>query len=275
MVSGVYFAALKTKLLNGRYFTDDVDQSRPRVVIINNALAKQYFPGQDPVGKQIAFDQTEKTRMLVIGVIDDIQEAQLDAAPRAAIYRPFNQDPNTGFAVVVRTLQDERALLPSLSTTLHAIDPGMAIYDPMTMEQKIQDAPATYLHRSSAWLVGGFAAMALLLGGVGLYGVIAYSVGQRTREIGVRMALGAERGTVYRMVLKEATRLIAIGLAVGLAASVPAALLMRSLLFGVRAWDPLTLLAVSVILAACALVASFLPARRAASVSPAEALRAE
>jgi predicted permease len=275
MVSAGYFAALKTKLLNGRYFTDDVDQSKPRVVIINNALAKQYFPGQDPVGKQIAFDQTEKTRMLVIGVIDDIQEAQLDAAPRAAIYRPFNQDPNTGFAVVVRTLQDERALLPSLSATLHAIDPGMAIYDPMTMEQKIQDAPATYLHRSSAWLVGGFAAMALLLGAVGLYGVIAYSVSQRTREIGVRMALGAERGTVYRMVLKEASRLIAIGLALGLAASIPAALLMRSLLFGVRAWDPQTLLAVSVVLAACALVASFLPARRAASVSPAEALRAE
>jgi ABC-type antimicrobial peptide transport system permease subunit len=145
----------------------------------------------------------------------------------------------------------------------------------MTLDQKIHDAPSTYLHRSSAWLVGGFAVIALLLGVVGLYGVIAYSVSQRTREIGVRMALGAARASVYRLVLREAVTLIAIGVVGGLAASIGAAVLMRKLLFGVAAWDAPTLGGVAVLLAASALLASYLPARRAASVSPAEALRTE
>lgn len=162
-----------------------------------------------------------------------------------------------------------------MESALHAFDPGMALYDPMTMDQKIHDAPSTYLHRSSAWLVGGFAVMALLLGVVGLYGVVSYSVGQRTREIGVRMALGAERATVYRMVLGEAGRLILVGVAAGLALSVGAALLIRKLLFGVAAWDAPTLVAVAAVLALSALLASYLPAHRAASVSPAEALRTE
>jgi len=274
-VSAGYMPTLQTRLIGGRYFTDDEDSSKPHVVIVNQALARQYFPGEDPVGKQIAFDETEKTRMLIVGVVSDIQEGQLDAAPRGAIYRPFNQDPSSYFAVLVRTAQDETAILPSVSATIHQIDPEMAIYDPITMGQKIHDAPSTYLHRSSAWLVGGFAAMALLLGVVGLYGVIAYSVSQRTREIGVRMALGAQRGSVYGLILKEAGRLIVVGVAVGLAGSVGAAMLMRKLLFGVQAWDAETLIGVALVLGFSALMASFLPARRAASVNPTEALRAE
>ena len=165
--------------------------------------------------------------------------------------------------------------MPRSQHALRSIDPGMAIYDPMTMGQKIHDAPSTYLHRSSAWLVGGFAIMALLLGVVGLYGVIAYSVSQRTREIGVRMALGAERANVYRLVLSEAGRLILVGVVSGLALSIGAALLIRKLLFGVQAWDAPTLAAVAAVLALSALLASYLPAHRAASVSPAEALRTE
>jgi macrolide transport system ATP-binding/permease protein len=275
LVNPGYMTTLKTRLVSGRYFSDDDDSSKPRVVIINHAMGRQYFPGENPVGKQITFDSEKSPAMLIVGVISDIQEGQLDAAPRGAMYLPFNQNPNTNFVVLVRTAQEEQTLLPALDSTLRGIDPGMAIYDPMTMEQKIHDAPSTYLHRSSAWLVGGFAAMALLLGVVGLYGVIAYSVSQRTREIGVRMALGAERGTVYRLVLREAGRLIVAGVAVGLVASVGAAILMRKLLFGVQAWDATTLVAVAVVLAASALLASYLPARRAASVSPAEALRAE
>jgi predicted permease len=274
-VSSAYWTTLQTRLVSGRYFNDDEDMSKPKVVIINQALAKQYFPGQDPVGKQIAFGDDVKSRMLIVGVISDIQEGQLDAKPRGAMYEPFNQDTSNAFTVLVRTAQDEESILPSLAATLNSIDPGMAVYDPMTMGQKIKDAPSTYLHRSSAWLVGGFALMALLLGVVGLYGVIAYSVSQRTREIGVRMALGAERGNVYRLVMKEAGRLIAFGVVIGLAGSVPAALLMRGLLFGVRAYDAPTLLGVAVVLAFAALLASYFPARRAASVSPADALRAE
>jgi ABC-type antimicrobial peptide transport system permease subunit len=191
------------------------------------------------------------------------------------MYVPFNQDPPNYFAVLVRTSQDERTLLPALTSTIHEIDPGMAVYAPLTMQQKIHDAPSTYLHRSAAWIVGGFAVMALLLGVVGLYGVIAYSVSQRTREIGVRMALGAERSSVYRLILTEASRFIAVGVGIGLGSSVAAAMLIRSLLFGVKAWDISTLVAVAAVLAGSAFLASYLPARRAASVNPVDALHAE
>ena len=275
LVSTGYMTTLRTTLVSGRYFADIDNASSAKVVIVNQALAKQYFPGENPVGKQITFGGPKDPAMLIVGLINDIQEGQLDAAPRGAMYVPFVQNPSSSFVVLVRTAQDERAMLPAVESALRSIDSGMAIYDPMTMDEKIHDAPSTYLHRSSAWIVGGFAAMALLLGVVGLYGVIAYSVSQRTREIGVRMAMGAARRTVYGMVLIEAGWLIAIGVGLGLVVSVPAGLLMRNLLFGVRAWDAPTLAAVAALLAAAALLASFLPARRAASVSPAEALRAE
>jgi len=274
-VSSGYLPTLGARLVSGRYFAENEDASKPGVAMINETLAKQYFLGENPVGKQIAFDETEKSRMLIVGIVRDLQEGQLDAAPRAAMYRPFNQNPSNNFAVLVRTAQDETATLPILSATIQQIDPVMAIYDPMTMDQKIHDAPSTYLHRSSAWLVGGFAVMALVLGAVGLYGVIAYSVSQRTREIGVRMALGAQRGSVYRLILNEAGRLIVIGVAFGLAGSVGAAMLMRKLLFGVPPWDAPTLAGVAIVLAGSALLASYIPARRAASVSPVEALRIE
>jgi macrolide transport system ATP-binding/permease protein len=274
-VSSGYMPTLGARLVSGRYFAEDEDASKPGVAMINKTLAEQYFPGENPVGKQITFDGNESSRTLVVGVVSDLQEGQLDAAPRAAMYRPFNQSPTPDFAVLVRTAQDETAILPSMSARIHDIDPQMAIYDPMTMGQKIHDAPSTYLHRSAAWLVGGFAAMALLLGAVGLYGVIAYSVSQRTREIGVRMALGAQRGSVYRLILNEAGRLIVIGVAFGLAGSVVAAMLMRKLLFGVPPWDAPTLAGIAIVLAVSALLASYIPARRAASVSPVEALRTE
>ena len=276
LVSPNYMTTLRTTLVSGRYFADTDDASHTKVVIVNQALAKQYFPGENPIGRQIDIgDGSKPSTLLIVGLINDIQEGQLDAAPRGAMYLPFPENPSSSFVILVRTVQDERTMLPAIESTLRSIDSGMAIYDPMTMDEKIHDAPSTYLHRSSAWIVGGFAVMALLLGVVGLYGVIAYSVSQRTREIGVRMAMGAERRTVYRMVLTEAGQLIAFGVGLGIFVSIPAGLLMRNLLFGVRAWDAPTLAAVAAVLATAALLASFLPARRAASVSPAEALRAE
>ena len=143
------------------------------------------------------------------------------------------------------------------------------------MSSRINDSETASLHRASTWLVGGFAALALLLSVVGLYGVIAYSVSQRTREIGVRMALGAQRGSVYSLILKEAGWLTGLGIVLGLLCAVGAATLMRTLLFGTTAWDAATLIAVAIVLAISAMTASFLPARRAASVNPVEALRAE
>jgi len=155
------------------------------------------------------------------------------------------------------------------------IDPNIATAEPTVMTERILDSPSAYLHRSSAWLTGGFAGTALVLSVVGLYGVVAYSVSQRTREIGVRMALGAEQGKVYSLILKEAARLIAFGSAAGLACSVGAATLMRKLLFDTAPWDATALVGVAALLTFCALLASFLPAHRAASVNPVEALRAE
>jgi len=166
-------------------------------------------------------------------------------------------------------------VLPELAATIHKVSLEAAVEEGSTMTQRIDDSQTAYIHRSAAYLVGGFAALALLLGVVGLYGVIAYSVSQRTREIGVRMALGAQRSSVYQLVLGEAGRLIGFGVVVGLASSVGAAMLMRKLLFGVQAWDAGTLIGVAVVLGISALLASFLPAHRAASVNPTEALRAE
>jgi macrolide transport system ATP-binding/permease protein len=158
---------------------------------------------------------------------------------------------------------------------VHRIDSGLIANGEDTMADRINNSQAAYLHRSAAWVVAGFAALALLLGTIGLYGVIAYSVGQRTREIGVRMALGAQRSSVYQLILKEACWLAALGVAGGIFCSVVVANLLRSLLFAVRPWDITTLLSVGFVLAASTLVASYIPARRAASIDPAEALRAE
>jgi macrolide transport system ATP-binding/permease protein len=274
-VSATYFSTLQAQLLRGRYFTEDEDKSKPLVVVINEEMAKRYFPGEDPVGKQIFEEGSPQQRIEIVGVVNDIQEGQLDAAPAPAVYLPFNQNASNDFAVVIRTSQDEDSVLPLMAATVHGIDPGLATYDAITMKGRIHDSPAAYLHRASAWIVGGFAVMALVLGVVGLYGVTAYSVSQRTREIGVRMALGAQRGSVYRLVLGEAGWLTAVGISAGLLCSIGAAMLIRKLLFGVSAWDATTLAGVAGVLAVAALVASYIPARRAASVNPVDALRAE
>lgn len=277
-VSASYFSTLQARLLRGRYFADDEDQSRQRVVVVNQQLAKIFFPGEDPVGKLIAMEGDPKSTMLVIGIVDNIQEGQPDAAPQGAMYRPRNQNPDSpydGFTVLLRTGQSENSALSGAASAIHAADSTLAVSNPGTMMQRLYDSPSAALHRASAWLVGSFAALALLLSVVGLYGVIAYSVSQRTREIGVRMALGAERGTVYRMILREAGGLAAAGIVLGLLGSLAATTLLGKLLFQVRAWDATTLAVVSAVLTAAALVASFLPARRAASVNPTEALHAE
>ena len=275
-VSSDYFTTIQARLLRGRYFTESDDASKPRVAIINQTLAKKYLPNEDPLGKKIG-DNTlsPKSIMEIIGVVDDIREGALDADIWPAIYEPYNQSPDTYVGLIVRTSQSEKSLLPALTATIHQLDPNIGTRNPATMSQLISDTESAWLHRSSAWLVGGFAALALLLGVVGLYGVIAYSVSQRTREIGVRMALGARRNLVYQLILKESGWLVAIGILTGLLCSLAVTRLMTKLLFGVQSWDVSTLTAVAVVLALAALLATFIPARRAASVNPVEALRAE
>ena len=275
-MSPAFFATLKARLLQGRYFTEAEDGSKPRVVIINQKLARQYFPGEDPIGKKIGDTElSAKSISEIVGVVEDIKDGSLDSQIWPAVYYPFEQSPDTYFSVVIRTSQAEQTILPTAVAAIHEVDPGIGTMDIATMSDRINDSPSAYLHRSSAWLVGGFAVLALLLGVIGLYGVISYSVSCRTREIGVRMALGAQRGSVYQLILREAAWLAGFGIAIGLLGAVGAAAMIRGLLFGVRSWDVSTLCAVTVVLAAAALMASYLPARRAASVEPTEALRYE
>jgi len=279
--SAGYFETLQAKLVRGRFFTDSDDLTKPKVAIINRALAEHYFPGEDPLGKRIGDTElSPKSLMEIVGIVDNIREGDLDDEIQPAIYLPFNQDPDSGFDLVgfdlvVRTAQSPQAILPSLSQAIHEIDPDVATAHPITVEDRIHDSPAAYMHRSAAWLVGGFATLALALGVIGLYGVIAYSVSQRTREVGVRMALGAQRSAVYRMVLQEAGILSGIGIVVGLVCSLVSATLLQKLLFETPPRDIRTLAAVAAVLGATSLLASYVPARQAASVNPVEALRAE
>jgi len=191
------------------------------------------------------------------------------------LYTPFKQEPDNFFTLVVRTTESEGALVPALAALIRQIDPSIMTMRGATMTERIHDSQSAYLHRSLAWLVGGFAIIALLMGLIGLYGVITYSVSQRFREIGIRMALGAEPRSVRWLICLEGARLVLLGIALGLAGAVGAAQAMRGLLFGVRSWDVATLAPVAGILAVAALAATFLPARRAAAVNPVDALRAE
>ena len=274
-ISSGYLSTVGARLEHGRYFTEaEDDEHKPRVAVVNHSFAQQFFPGEDAVGKHVAYEGSKHT-VEIIGVIADIKEGQLDTPGRAAMYVPFNQDSWLSFMLAVRTSQAEQALLPTLAAAIHQIDPRLATSDEATMTEIMNDSTSAYLHRSSAWLVGGFAAIALLLSVVGVYGVVAYSVSQRTREIGVRMALGAQRGTVQRLVLNEAGRLAAVGVLAGLVCAMAGTTLLRKLLYGTEAWDASTLIAVAVVMTASALLASYLPARRAANIDPIQAMRNE
>src|SRR5437868_1614809 len=275
-VSPEFFSTLHARLLRGRYFTEADDGSRPPVIIINQKLASKYLPGEDPIGKKIGDNQlSPKSVAEIVGVVEDVKDGSLDTETWPAMYYSFYHDTDTYFSLVARTSQSEQSVLPALVAAIRQVDPGIGTLNPLTMAARINESPSAYLHRSAAWLVGGFAFLALLLGVVGLYGVIAYSVSQRTREIGIRMALGAQQNSVMQLILGEAGTLAMAGIAAGVACSLVAAILMRKLLFGVRPWDVPTFVVVAVALAFCALLASYIPARRAAKLDPMVALRYE
>jgi predicted permease len=275
-VSPNYLSTLRAALLRGRSLTEADDFSKPGVVVINQSLARKYFSDQDPIGQKIANDEGGRpSQWEIVGIVDDVREGPLDVETWPTEYFPINQTRDHEFSLAVRTNIEPGAILPALVNALHQIDSRIGVSDEGTMEAKIDGTQAAVLHRFAARLVGGFAAMALLLGVVGLYGVTAYSVSQRTREIGVRMALGAQRTSVYRLVMGQAGLLTLTGVIIGLFCSIGTSMLMRGLLFSVQAWDVATLMAVVSVLALASLAASLLPARRAASVDPMRALRSE
>jgi macrolide transport system ATP-binding/permease protein len=267
------------KLLRGRFFDESEDTTKPRVTIVNQAMVRRYFPNEDALGKQLTFlsdsPADSPVPIEIVGLVEDIKEGPLDSTTPPVMYIPFNQAPNRGFFIAARTEQDENTVLPALTSVVRQIDPSIVIGRGASMRDLITDSQSAYIRRSSGWVAGGFAVTALLLSVIGLYGVVAYSVSQRTREIGIRMALGAEQRSVYRMVMGEAGWLTAGGILLGAAGAAAAATVMKGLLFGVTSWDLPTLGAVSLTLAVAALLASYIPARRAAAVNPVEALRAD
>jgi len=267
-----YFRTIGATLLQGRYFQESEDATKPLVAIVNETFARQYFPNGNPLGQHLLPLGDPPISTEIIGVVQDIKEGSLDSETRATLYYPFAQNTDNYFFLFARTSGDN-SVLPAIASVVHKIDPEIITLKGQSMDEQISQS--AYLHRSLALLVGGFAGLALLLGVVGLYGVIAYSVSQRTREIGVRIALGAESIGVCRLILKDAGGLIAFGLVLGIACSIGAAHLMASLLFRVTSWDIPTLAAVAFVLVCSTMLASFIPARRASLLNPVEALRAE
>lgn len=274
-VSAGYFTTLRARLMRGRYFSESEDSSKPLVAIINRSLASKYFGGKDPVGKQIYFDWAPEAPMEIVGLVDDIKEGPIEAPNMPVLYVPFNQKPVAWFAILVRTSSSDQTVLSPIRAVIHKIDRDISVHRLEMMTDKIHDSHAAYLHRSSAWLVGSFAGIAFVLGVLGLYGVVAYSVSHRSREIGIRMALGAEPSIVQRLIIGEAARLVGAGTILGIGGSVAAANLIRGLFYGVNPWDVPTLTIVASVLILAALLASYIPARRAALVAPMEALRSE
>jgi macrolide transport system ATP-binding/permease protein len=182
-VSPGYFHTLQARLLEGRYFTAAEDATKPHVVLINRALARQYFPDENPIGMSINYDGAPPPEaMQIIGMVDDIREGPLDTAARSAMYIPFDQHPSNFFSIVARTSVDAQSLLPVLASTIHQIDPSIATFGAATMDQRIHDSPAAYLHRASAWLVGGFAGLALLLSVVPVPNLPGWRCPERTGE---------------------------------------------------------------------------------------------
>ncbi|HEX7200665.1 MAG TPA: ABC transporter permease, partial [Dongiaceae bacterium] len=240
-VSPGYFSALGARLLRGRDFNAADTATGPQVTIVNRAFVRTYFPNEDAIGQQIVPHNGSPVLIPIVGVVEDIREGALDEAIPPVLYFPFDQRTDRGFSLVVRASGGEQGLLPAIGAALRKIDAGIVSRDGMTMIDRIQDSQSAYMHRSLVWLVGGFAAVALLLSVVGLYGVVAYSVSRRNREIGIRTALGASTAAIYRMILGDAGRLIAIAAIAGFAASIAVAGLLRGLLFGVRSWDIPTL----------------------------------
>ena len=268
MVAPGYFETMKIQLLSGRFLDERDDMQAPRTSVINQTMARRYFPDRSPLGQII---QNPHGRSEVVGVVADVHNQGLDTEPRKQVYLPLRQSPTAGMAVVARTSQDPLQVAGAIQRVIWNVDPSQPIYELSTMDQIL--ARAVFLPRLSTTLLASFAIAALLLAALGIYGVLSYSVSQRTREIGLRMALGASGGNTIAMIVRSSVVMVAIGGAVGLVASVVLAQSMEGILFGVEPFDLPSFALATIVLAFAGVVASLLPAFRTTRVDPVVALR--
>jgi len=272
-ISPGYFGTMVLEMRSGRPITDQDGAGAPQVTVINETFARSFFPGENPIGRRLLFGQTPKT---IVGVVGDTRQFGLDQEVEPEIYTSFLQDGGYSMRLVVRSASNQSSaasLVAAIRDQVRALEPNEPVNQVITMDQRLSDSVAQRRYRTL--LFGVFAAVALVIATVGIYGVISYAVSQRTHEIGIRMALGAQAGDVLRMVIGQGMRLTLIGVALGVAAALGLTRAIDSLLINVSATDPVTFVSVTLLLVFVALIACYIPARRATKVDPLIALRTE
>jgi putative ABC transport system permease protein len=268
-----YFAVLGISLLRGRVFSDHDRSGMPRAIVISESMARRYWPGGNPLGQHlVVYLGMDQSLWEIVGIVHDVH-SDISGEPAPVIYFPYAQMPYRYMVLAVRTHANEKTMVETLGTAAGSVDPNQPIYQVRTLEELIAQTLVPW--RFSATLMGAFAALALILAVAGVYGVMAYVVGQRTYEIGVRIALGAAPLNVLKMILKRGLTLALVGTAFGLAASISLTRFLGSLLYGIQPTDVTTFVAVTLTMLIVAFVACWLPARRAARVDPMVALRYE
>jgi predicted permease len=275
VVGGHYFEAMEIPLRLGRLFNEQDDMTKPIAVIVDEYMADQLWPGQDPIGKRIHIVElpSKEPWQTVVGVVGRVKQDSLDSTPRIAFYLAHSQFPARAMTVALRSSTAPAAVLSAAKSELRNIDPDLPMYYVRTMEQRVNESLAR--RRFSMMLLGVFAGIALALATIGIYGVMAYLVSQGTRELGIRIALGASSRNILSLVIRQGMVLAVSGVTIGLAAAFVLARLIRSLLFGVEATDPITLAGISLLLAMITLLACYIPAQRAARIDPLISLRCE
>jgi predicted permease len=272
IASAGYFDTMGIPLRRGRAFNERDAAGAPAVIIVTEKMAERFWPGADPVGRRLSWDGGESWRTIV-GVVGDVNHTGLDRAPEFESYVPFPQVPSAGMAVVVRTAGEPTSLVRAVRDEILAVDKEQPVFGVRTMSQIVSNSIAR--QRLSATLLGVGAGLALLLASIGIYGVLAYAVTQRTHEIGVRLALGARAADVLGLVIRQGMGLALIGVSAGLFGALGLTRLLSGFLYGVSATDPLTFLTVALLLVGVAFLACYVPARRATKIDPMEALRYE
>jgi putative ABC transport system permease protein len=266
-----YFQTLRVPLVRGRLFTEREQHETSNIVIINEALARRYFPGADPLGESLVINMNNpNVPTAIVGVVGSSKFTSLESETRPAAYWPHPQLAYTSMTLTVRTASDPTSFAPLVQREIQSIDQDQPVSDVRTMDQWVERTLAR--ERFSSFLLLVFASLAVLLAAIGIYGVMSYAVSQRTPEIGVRLALGAERRDIMRLIVGNGARLAALGVGIGVPLALALGRAIASLLFETTSADPTTFAAVVLLLGSVALVASYVPARRAARIAPTEAL---